>query len=189
MANRRYPISTVNFTAGAGHPHHATQRNGRNFSPCVLKIDGQKAGKVYQLHPVVNPDSIQPQRNTVIERRPSLGDYVLFMQCREVSLNYTVFRDGVEEKDPHLGQTTAKRHFYESSGVCGVSLSSCTCGFEALDRGEGVIRADAVHSWVCSSGSLLMSGGLTFPKLILISQTIVMELFSWKPRRKSRDSN
>lgn len=73
MANRRDPISTVNLTTGAGHPHHAAQSNGCHFSSCILKINGQKAGKVYQLHPVVNPDSIQPQCNTVIERRPSLG--------------------------------------------------------------------------------------------------------------------
>ncbi|RXN34942.1 hypothetical protein ROHU_014585 [Labeo rohita] len=59
-----------------------------------------------------------------------------------------VLRDGVEEKDLHPGRTTAKHpnlrseHLYKSSGVCGASLSSCTCGFEALDRGEGVIRAD-----------------------------------------------
>lgn len=54
-------------------------------------------------------------------------------------------RDGVEEKDLHLGQSTANQrilrsdYLYKSSGVCATSLSSCTCGFEALDRGEGVI--------------------------------------------------
>lgn len=88
MANRRCPISTVNWSAGAGRPHHATQRNGRNFSPCILKIDVQKAGKVYQLHPVVNPDSIQPQRNTVIERRPSLGVRADLCLCLLITLRW-----------------------------------------------------------------------------------------------------
>lgn len=51
-------------------------------------------------------------------------------------------RDGVEEKDLHLGQSTANQrtlrsdHLYKSSGVCAPSFS---CGFEALGRGEGVI--------------------------------------------------
>lgn len=88
MANRRCPISTVNLTAGAGRPHHATQRNGRNFSSCILKIIGQKAGKVYQLHLVVNPVSIQPQRNTVIERRPSVGVRTDLCPCLLITLRW-----------------------------------------------------------------------------------------------------
>ena len=42
--------------------------------------------------------------------------------------------------------------------------------------------------FVCSyfGGPPCGAQGLTFPKPILISQAIVMELFSWKPRRKSR---
>lgn len=47
--------------------------------------------------------------------------------------------------------------------------------------------SNAVHSSLFAHTELsLWIPGLTFPKLILISQAIVMELFSWKPRRKSR---
>lgn len=98
MANRRCPISTVNSTAGAGRPHHATQRNGRNFSSCILKIIGQKAGKVYQLHLVVNPVSIQPQRNTVIERRPSVGVRSDLCPCLLITLRWRCSRVTVRRR-------------------------------------------------------------------------------------------
>lgn len=67
-------------------------------------------------------------------------------------------RDGVEEKDLHLGQSTAHQRTLRShyTRVQETSLSSCTCGFEALDRGEGVIRAGTQQS----SGPLF----LTAPK-------------------------
>lgn len=78
---------------------------------------------------------------------------VLWKKWVKKSMFYLInSRDGVEEKDLHPGRTTAKHpnlrseHLYKSSGVCGASLSSCTCGFEALDRGEGVIRAGTEQS-------------------------------------------
>lgn len=46
---------------------------------------------------------------------------------------------------------------------------------------------NAAHSSLCAhTEPSLRTHSLTFPKPILISQAIVMELFSWKPQRKSR---
>lgn len=50
-----------------------------------------------------------------------------------------------------------------------------------------VAPSNAVHSSLFAhTEPSLWIPCLTFPKLILISQAIVIELFSWKPQRKSR---
>lgn len=58
--------------------------------------------------------------------------------------------------------------------------------FLLLSSSQSLPRNAAHSSLFAHTEPSLRIHSLTFPKLILISQAIVMELFSWKPQRKSR---
>lgn len=108
------------------------------------------------------------------------GDSVcLTLKCQ--SLNWTEIRAERKKANIMTGQKAFAHHMWLAIFSPSILHSVSPFCFPS------VAPSNAVHSSLFAHAELsLWIPCLTFPKPILISQAIVMELFSWKPQRKSR---